>query len=73
VSSVNCHANSDVCQQLKPQSSILFYPAKQFPLNDSYAINSLNLKEIVSQILGLLPDLELITESQLDVRDLKSL
>ena len=69
--SVNCHADPDVCQQLKPQSSILFYQAKGFPSNDSYAINSLNLKEIVSQILGLLPDLQLVTESQLDVRDLK--
>jgi DnaJ family protein C protein 10 len=62
VSSVNCHADPNVCQQLKPQSSILFYQSEQFPINDSYSITTLNLQEIVAQILGLLPDLSLITD-----------
>jgi len=68
---VNCHADPDVCRQLKPQSSILFYQAEQFPWNDSYSITTLNLKEIVSQVLGLLPDLSLITDDQFNVRQFK--
>jgi len=47
----------------------LFYPAGHFPLNDSYSITSLNLKEIVSQVLALLPDLTLISEDHLNVRE----
>ena len=65
---MNCHADPDVCRQLKPQSAILFYQAEQFPFNDSYAITTLNSKEVVTQILGLLPDLALITNEQFDVR-----
>jgi hypothetical protein len=68
VSSVNCHADPNVCQQLKPQSSILFYQSEQFPINDSYSITTLNLQEIVAQILGLLPDLSLITDDHFNVR-----
>ncbi len=68
VSSVNCQADSFVCQELKPQSTILFYHAGQFPMNDSYSITTLNLKEIVAQVLGLLPDLSLITDEQFNVR-----
>ncbi|CAF0811895.1 unnamed protein product [Rotaria sp. Silwood1] len=64
VASVNCHADPDVCNQLQPESSILYYPAEEFPSNNSYKITSLNLKDIVSQILALLPDLSLITEDQ---------
>jgi hypothetical protein len=56
---------------LKPESSILFYQAEHFPTNDSYSITSLNLKEIVGQVLGLLPDLNLITEEHFDVREVK--
>lgn len=67
MSSVNCHADPDVCRQLKPQSAILFYQAGQFPLDESYAINTMNPKEIVAQILGLLPDLDLINEEQFHV------
>ncbi|CAF0927093.1 unnamed protein product [Adineta steineri] len=65
VSSVNCHADPDVCQQLKPQSPILFYKVDKFPRGDSYSITTLNLKEIVTQILSLLPDLSLVTEDHL--------
>lgn len=65
--SVNCQADPDVCRQLKPQSAILFYQAGQFPLNESYAINTMNLKEIVAQVLGLLPDLDLINEEHFNV------
>ena len=65
--SVNCHADPDVCRQLKPQSAILFYQAGQFPLNESYAINTMNPKEIVAQVLGLLPDLDLINEEHFHV------
>lgn len=64
---MNCHADPDVCQQLKPQSSILFYQSGQFPANEGYAINTSNLKEIVAQVLGLLPDLELINEEHFHV------
>jgi hypothetical protein len=71
VSSVNCHADPLVCRQLQPQSAILFYQAEHFPSNDSYSIMSLNPKEIVGQILALLPDLNLITEDHLNVRELK--
>lgn len=71
MSSVNCHADPYVCQQLNPQSAVLFYQAEHFPLNDSYSITGLNLKEIVTQILGFLPDLSLITDDQLNVRELK--
>jgi hypothetical protein len=49
----------------------LFYQAEKFPSDDSYSITSLNLKEIVAQILGLLPDLTLITEDHLNVRKFK--
>ncbi|CAF0808672.1 unnamed protein product [Adineta steineri] len=65
VSSVNCHADPDVCSQLKPQSPILFYKVDKFPWGDSYSITTLNLKEIVTQILSLLPDLSLVTEDHL--------
>lgn len=68
---MNCHADPDVCRQLKPQSAILFYQAGQFPLDESYAINTMNPKEIVAQILGLLPDLDLINEEQFHVSFLK--
>ncbi|CAF4064051.1 unnamed protein product, partial [Rotaria magnacalcarata] len=64
VASVNCHADPHVCEQLKPQSTILFYPTKDFPSNNGYSITSLNLKDIVSQILALLPNLSLITKDR---------
>ncbi|CAF2365186.1 unnamed protein product [Rotaria sp. Silwood2] len=64
VASVNCHVDPDVCNQLQPQSSILYYPPEEFPSHNSYKITSLNLKDIVSQILALLPDLSLITKDQ---------
>ncbi len=68
VGSVNCHADPYVCHRLQPQSAILFYKAGNFPLNDSYSITSLNLKEIASQILALLPNLPVVTEDHLNVR-----
>jgi len=68
VSSVNCHSDPAVCHFLQPQSSILFYQAEHFPSNESYAITSTDPKEIVSQVLGLLPDLNLLSTEQLNVR-----
>ena len=69
VGSVNCHTDADVCHRLQPQNAILFYPVEHFPLNDSYSITSLSLKEIVAQVLALSPDLLLITKDHLNVRE----
>ena len=66
---MNCQADPIVCQQLKPHSAILFYKAEQFPIGESYSITTKNIKEIVTQILALLPDLSLVTEDHLQVRE----
>ena len=68
VGSVNCHADPNVCRQVQPASSIVFYGADSIPWKNNHSLTSGNLKEIVSQVLVLLPDVLLIAEDQFHVR-----
>ena len=68
VGSVNCHADPNVCRQLHPASSLVFYGVDSIPWKKNHSLTSGNLKDIVAQVLVLLPDVSLIAEDQFYVR-----
>ena len=67
---VDCSSKEISCSKIGFQSATVYLPSGNCTLQDGIEIHSLNYLEIATQILGQLPEAELVNDESLVVMNL---